>query len=186
MESKRLLLIKRQKRCQACHQLFDPDPRTKGKQRYCSQESCQKKRQRKNERNWRRQNPKCLQRQYEFTRLWYKAHPDYSRRRREKDPYLLRANREQTRRRMQKIRQKRRFDKSKVILTLLADIKADKCYLARGYRWLHIRLTKASPLTASRLMWNNQANIKRILNRLPRGRLYDLSEEIFDPSKAGH
>lgn len=170
---------KRRKRCQACHSLFVPDPRTKGKQRYCSQESCQRKRQRKNESDWRRRNPECLQEQYEYTRLWYKAHPDYSRQRRARDPDLLRVNREQTRKRMQERRQKKRFDKSKLILAQLTEVQADRCYLAGGYRWLHIRLTKASPLTGLRSMCDNQTNVKRVLNRLPRGRLYDLSEEIL-------
>ena len=185
MEGKRPLSGRRRKRCLGCHRLFEPDPRTKGKQQYCSQAGCQKERQRKNERDWRRRNPECLQEQYELTRLWYKAHPDYSRQRRAREPELLQTNREQTRERMQKIRQRRRFDKSKLILTQVTELKADRCYLGRGYRWLHLRLTKASALSSLGWGRENQANVKRVLNRLPRGRLYDLSEELLALPKSG-
>lgn len=50
----------RRKRCLHCGDLFDPDRRTKGQQRYCSADSCQEYRQRLNEKNWRQKNPECL------------------------------------------------------------------------------------------------------------------------------
>ena len=50
----------RRRRCLNCNELFDPDPRTKGKQRYCSKAECQTVRQMKNEKDWYRRNPDCL------------------------------------------------------------------------------------------------------------------------------
>jgi hypothetical protein len=76
---------------------------------------------------------------------------------------------------MRKIRFQRLFDKSKVILTQLIGRQADKCYLTHGYRWLMVRLTKASPLSRLAFMGDNRSRLKSAPNRLPRGSLYDLS-----------
>ncbi len=165
----------RQRRCQWCGELFTPDPRTKGRQRYCSKPACQTKRQRLNESAWRINNPDCLDYQREKTRLWHTTHPDYSRKRRLKYPRLLVKNRDDTRIRMRKIRFQRLFDKSKVILTQLTKRQADKCYLTHGYRWLMVRLTKASPLSRLPFIGDNRSRLKRAVNRLPKGYLYDLS-----------
>ena len=96
----------RQKRCKYCGVLFKPDPRIKGKQRYCSKTACQTQRQRQNELDWRTRNPDCLQEQYERSRLWYKARPDYNRQRRTANPEFAQENRDQTMVRMRKIRAK--------------------------------------------------------------------------------
>jgi hypothetical protein len=165
----------RQRRCRWCGELFTPDPRTKGRQRYCSKSECQTKRQRLNESAWRAKNPDCLTYQYGQSRLWHKNHPDYSRIRRLRYPYLLKINRDDTKLRMRKLRFKRLFDKSKVILTELVARQADKCYLTHGYRWLMVRLTKASPLSRLPFIGDNRSRLKSSPNRLPRGSLYDLS-----------
>lgn len=165
----------RQRHCRHCGQLFTPDPRTKDKQRYCSRHECQTKRQRLNESTWRVKNPDCLDYQRGQSRLWNKAHPDYSRLRRLENPRLLVKNRDDTRVRMRKIRSQDLFDKSKVILTELVERQADKCYLTQGSRWLMMRLTKASPLSRLMHMGDNRSRLKRVVNRLPRGHLYDLS-----------
>ena len=165
----------RRRRCQWCGELFNPDPRTKGLQRYCSKPACQTKRQRLNETAWRIKNPECLDYQREQSRHWYIAHPDYSRKRRLRYPRLLKINRDNTRLRMRKIRSQRLFDKSKVILTELVERQADKCYLTHGYRWLMVRLTKASPLSRLPFMGDNRSRLKRAVNHLPRGSLYDIS-----------
>ena len=157
--------LKRQKRCKACQELFQPDSRTKGKQKYCSKAECQNSRQRQNEKDWRKRNPDCLAYQYEQTRQWNKAHPDYSRQRRAKDPQLLKNNRRLTRNCMKKIRAKKRFDKSKVILTQVVGENKDKCYLM----WLHVGLTKASPLSRQGSLSDNCREFKRVANCLPRG-----------------
>ena len=171
-------VIKRRKCCKCCQELFTPDPRTKGKQQYCSKPQCQTVRQRQNEKDWRRRNPDCVEYQYQQTRRWNKARPDYSQKRRADDHELLEHNRGQTRIRMQKIREKHAFDKSKVILTQLVGSKVDKCYLTRGGKGLYVCLTKASPLSKRGSLGDNRNRFKRITNRLPRGRLYDLSRAL--------
>ena len=165
----------RQRRCQGCGELFSPDPRTKGRQKYCSKPACQTKRQRLNESAWRINNPDCLDYQRGQSRSWHKNRPDYSRKRRLKYPRILIKNRDDTRTRMRKIRSQRMFDKSKVMLTQLTDRQADKCYLTHGYRWLMVRLTKASPLSRVPFIGDNRSRLKRAVNHLPRGSLYDLS-----------
>ena len=168
-------LRKRRRRCKSCHELFDTEPRTRGNQKYCSKAECQTKRQRLNEEEWRMRNPDCLAYQQEQSRKWHKDHPDYSRQRRANDPELLKHNRDQSRERMQKIRGKRMFDKSKVILTELTGTKVDNCYLTHGGKGLYVRLTKASPLSKSGSLKDNRQRFKRVVNRMPKGRLYHLS-----------
>ena len=165
----------RQRRCRWCGELFTADPRTKSRQRYCSKPACQTIRQRKNESAWRIKNPDCLDYQRGQSRLWHKNHPDYSRKRRNEFPRLLVKNRDDTRVRRRKIRSQKLFDKSKVILTQLVERQADKCYLTHGYRWLMVRLTKASPLSRLPFMGDNRSRLKRAVNHLPRGSLYDIS-----------
>jgi len=165
----------RRRRCLWCGELFTADSRTKGRQRYCSGPECQTKRQRLNEAAWRVKNPDCMDYQRQQSRLWHTSRPDYSRKRRLKYPRLMIKNRNNTRARMRKIRSQRLFDKSKVILTQLIDKQADKCYLTHGYRWLMVRLTKASPLSRLPFIGDNRTRLKSAPNRLPRGSLYDLS-----------
>lgn len=169
------ILHTRRRRCRWCGGLFTPDPRTKGRQGYCSRDECQTKRQRQNESAWRVKNPDCLDYQREQSRSWHINHSDYSRNRRLKYPRLLKINRDDTRLRMRKIRFQRLFDKSKVILTQLVARQADRCYLTHGYRWLMVRLTKASPLSRLPFMGDNRLRLKSAPNCLPRGSLYDLS-----------
>jgi len=173
------IVIKRRKRCVCCNDLFTPNPRTKGKQKYCSNPECQTTRQRKNEKNWRMLNPDCLADQLEQSRQWHKNHPDYSQTRRANNPELLGRNREQTKVRMQKMRGKMMFDKSKVILTQLVGGKSDKCYLTHGGKGLYVCLTKASPLSRYGSVKDNRKTFKRVANQLPKGRLYDLAQ-VFD------
>ena len=120
-------------------------------------------------------NPDCLAYQQEQSQQWHKDHPDYSRQRRANDPELLKHNRDQTRERMQKIRGDKMFDKSKVILTELTGGKEDNCYLTHGGRGLYVRLTKASPLSKTGSLRDNRRRFKRVINRMPKGRLYHLS-----------
>lgn len=165
----------RRRHCRWCGELFEPDPRTKGRQRYCSKPACQIKRQRLNEAAWRAKNPECLKDQRERSRLWYEKHPDYSRARRAKYPHILIKNRGQTKTRMRKIRLQEAFDKSKVILTKLVDRHMDKCCLTQDSRWLMMRLTKASVLSKLPFIGDNRSRLKREVNRLPRSDLYNLS-----------
>ena len=164
----------RRKRCPNCKDLFDPDPRAKDRQKYCSKSSCQKKRQRLNEKVWRANNPDCLTYQQNQSRDWHKAHSDYSRKRRAADPVLVVRNRIETRLFMRDLRFRRMFDKSKEIFTEVTGGIRDKCCLIRG-QWLYLRLTKASPLSKPWRVRHTGQRLKRIPNRMPRGRPYDLS-----------
>ena len=164
----------RRKRCANCRDLFDPDPRAKDRQEYCSKSSCQDHRQRLNEKNWREKNPDCVAYQQEQSRAWHKARPNYSRKRRDSDQALTMRYRIQARLRMRDRRFRIVFDKSKPILTQLIGKTRDKCCLISG-QWLYLRLTKASPLSKPWRVRHTGLRLKRILNRLPRGRLYDLS-----------
>ena len=168
----------RRKRCPCCGELFTPDPRTKGKQRYCSNVACQNKRQRQNELDWRLRNPECLEEQRLQSRQWHKERPRYSRQRRAAHPELAQANREQTQVRMGELRGKRMFDKSKSILTQLVGNTATSCYLSRSAGWLFLCLPKARSLFRRGCLGHNRGQLRRIENhqaRLPAGRLYDLS-----------
>jgi len=166
---------RRSKHCRCCRELFDPDPRTQGKQQYCSKESCQSHRQRQNEYRWLADNPDGLAYQQELSKKWYKTHPEYSRERRKKDPKLARRNVELTRERMRRIRRDILFDKNKSILTQLLGNNTDKCYLSKGCRWLIARLTKTSPFTKVDILTYNPEVIFWKANRLPKGRLHDIS-----------
>lgn len=167
----------RRKRCISCNVLFEPDPRTKDKQKYCSNSACQSTRQRKNEKDWRKRNPDCVEEQRRQTRQWFKIHPEYSRYRRKKNPQLDRSNRNNSRTRMEKIRKKRLFDKSKAILTQLSGNKELRCYLTRGNRWLYLRLTKASPLSKLGFRRDNSNNPAKT------GRLYEIPDKtVYEPA----
>jgi hypothetical protein len=172
---KRTRRRRRRKDCQCCGELFDPDPRTQGKQKYCSKESCQSYRQRQNEYRWLADNSDGLAYQQELTKRWYKAHPEYSRERRKNDPKLARRNVELTRERMRRKRRDVLFDKNKSIFTQLLGNNTDKCYLSKGSKWLIARLTKASPFTKVDLLTYNPEVISWKANRLPKGRLHDIS-----------
>ena len=160
----------RRKRCRHCRDLFDPDPRSK-QQRHCSKAQCQTIRQRKNEKDWCRRHPEYVAVQ---KRKWQQKHPGYSQQRRAADPELEQENRQESQLRMQNTRWKSAFDKSKSILTQLVGNDADKHCLIQG-RWLFLRLTRASPLSKPWQVRHTGQRLKRVANRLPKGRLYDLS-----------
>lgn len=167
--------ISRRKRCKSCNELFDPDRRTKGRQRYCSKSRCQSIRQRLNEKSWRERNPECVAYNQEQVRKWFKDHPGYSSQRRKIQPGVAIKNRNDTCLRLSNKRAKNMFDKSKSILTQLIGNSNDKCYLAHGGKGVYICLTKASPLSKRGSLIDNRKGFKRIANCLPQGRLYDLS-----------
>jgi hypothetical protein len=174
----------RRKRCRCCHHLFNPDPRSKDRQKFCSKTQCQNARQRQNEYDWRQRNPECLSYQKEQSHQWHKARPAYSQQRRAANPGIERKNRQDTRIRMQNMRRRVLFDKSKSILTQLAGGNTDKLFLARG-RWLTLRLTKASPLSKAALVRHNWGKLKRVANQLPQGKLFNLTGMLKGASDHG-
>lgn len=171
--------MKRRIRCPHCAQLFHPDPRSKGRQAYCSKSPCQRSRQRLSEKRWLDRNPECLAVKRQKTKEWFRARPDYSRKRRLNNPNLCRRNRLWTRLRMRTLRRARRFDKTKSILTELTQGKGDKCYLTRGIRWLHIRLTKPSRWSRGKVLWENAARLKPPVTITAAMKVYDISEAVF-------
>ena len=168
--------IQRRKRCLNCNELFEPNRRSKGQQRYCSKDECQSARQRFNEKDWRLRNPDCVAYSQEQSREWHKQRPKYSQQRRKAATDLLIKNRDDTRLRMKNMRHKAMFDKSKSILTQVTGNNTDNCYLTRASGWLMVRLTKASPLSRHGSIADNRSQLKRVVNFLPKGKLYDLSE----------
>jgi hypothetical protein len=81
---------------------------------------------------------------------------------------------------MREIRGRQRFDKTKSILLQLLGNQADKCYLTRGAQWLHLRLTKPSRFSNLKAVCENAGQLKTKTNPLPRGRVWDLSHQIFN------
>jgi hypothetical protein len=76
---------------------------------------------------------------------------------------------------MQNMRAKAVFDKNKSTLTQMVDRNADKCCLMRG-KWLFLRLTRVSPWQKAAIMRHTCGKeLKRIANRLPKSKLYDLT-----------
>ena len=177
---KKPLLLKR-KRCLSCRKLFDLNPRTKNHQHYCSKAECQAIRQRKNEKDWYWRNPDCVADQ---KRKWQQKHPGYSQQRRVADPAMADKNRQDTKIRMQQIRWEDMFDKSKPILTQVVGRNTDNCCLMRG-NWLFLRLTRASLWLKAAVMRHTGKKLKRVANRLPKSRLYDLSGMIKGASSHG-
>ncbi len=45
------------RKCQHCQTFFDPDPRSAGRQRYCSQPECRKASKANSQRRWQQQPP---------------------------------------------------------------------------------------------------------------------------------
>ncbi len=81
------------RKCQHCQTFFDPDPRSAGRQRYCSQPECRKASKANSQRRWQQQPPN---RDYfkgpthvERVRQWRKDNPGSWRRQRSRAPEAL-------------------------------------------------------------------------------------------------
>lgn len=164
----------RRRHCKSCGELFDPDRRAKERQKYCSKAECQTLRQIQNQKDWCLNNPEVVA--YD-KRRWQQNHPGYSQQRRAANCALAEKNRQETKIRMHEMRSKVLFDKSKVILTQVIDKNADKCCLIRG-NWLFLRLTRVSPWRKAAVMRHTGKELKRVVNQLPKSKLYDLSGVI--------
>lgn len=158
--------------CLCCHRGFKPDPRVGVRQQYCSESACQKRRQRKNEYAWRKKNPECVSAQ---RNKWQNNHAGYLIGWRIKHPAAMRRNRELTRKRLRRKRRQAMFDKSKEWRSQVARDKG-VMYMNCKRRWILVRLKRASRLS---LAWSGQypcEQVKKDAVRLPRGRLYKLTE----------
>jgi len=170
---------KRKRRCLSCNQPFRSHRHVNDRQRYCSNPSCQKKRQRLNEKVWLLRNPACLVVKRRKTKDWFQAHPGYSNKRRRDNPEICRQNRLWTRLRMRELRRVQLFDKTKSILTQLVQRQGDRCYLTRGFRWLHIRLVNPSQWSRGKVLWENAARLKPPVTVLAGSKAYDVTETVF-------
>jgi hypothetical protein len=82
----------RRRKCRHCGRLYEPDPRNRWHQMFCSQAPCQQASKRASQRRWARsalgrayfRRPKNAQR----VRLWRERHPGYGRKRRRKSAAL--------------------------------------------------------------------------------------------------
>ncbi len=162
------------KRCRCCKKRFTPDHRVGNQQTHCPALACQAKRQRKNERSWRKKNPEAVALQ---CKKWQKNNPKYWFKWRQKHPGYVRRNKEFMRLYMRRRRKAARFVKSKEMKLQLASIKGvahEKWYMPRGSRWLILRLERASRL--SKL--GSLGHTSGVEYRWPRGRLYDVSPAL--------
>ena len=82
----------RRRKCRCCGQLYDPDPRNRYHQKYCSQPACRQASKAASQRRWRA-SPKG--RDYfrgsanrQRVKAWQRAHPGYWRNRRKKSGAL--------------------------------------------------------------------------------------------------
>jgi hypothetical protein len=79
---------RRQRRCRHCKQLYDPDPRTRDRQKHCSAPACKRASKAWRQRRWLNgpaghnyfREPDNVER----VQTWRKAHPGYWRRKRPK------------------------------------------------------------------------------------------------------
>ena len=63
--------------CPYCRRLFEPNPRTKDRQKVCSRAECQKKRKKDSQKKWCEKNPTYFQGQYPRVKEWLDKNPDY-------------------------------------------------------------------------------------------------------------
>jgi len=152
---------RRRRHCRHCGCLFLPDRRSKGKQRYCSSETCQKERRNVNIRDWYERNPDCLEYQRGLTRQWFKSHPDYSLTRRLKNPALRKENLLKTRRRMRVLCRRELFDKTNSILTQLNKRQEDKCILTELSHLTTLQQLARSPSQCSRPLHLDSTDYER-------------------------
>jgi hypothetical protein len=73
-------------RCPYCRRLFNPNPRTKDRQKVCSRAECQKKRKRDSQKKWCKKNPTYFQGHYPRVKKWRDAHPGYLKNYRRNNP----------------------------------------------------------------------------------------------------
>jgi hypothetical protein len=91
-------------RCAACKRAFKPNVRARKTQRFCSQESCQKARRRREQRNRRRSDPDYQENERRAQERRREKNPHYSRDYRQKNPEYTQRNRLQQRERDKKRR----------------------------------------------------------------------------------
>jgi hypothetical protein len=163
-------------RCPCCNKKFIPDPRVGARQKYCSNKTCQNKRQRFNEQAWttKPKNKKFLKLK---RKKWRKRNPDYLSKWRASHPESVQSNREYMQEYQRRKRQSKVFEKTKECALQVAKNKG-VVYASRGKTWILMRLKR--PLTSTKDQASGYASkqVSKAKIRRPQGRLYNLLDVL--------
>ena len=83
----------RKKRCPHFQDYFIPYCSVGPRQKTCSKDACQKNRKAKNNREWRKRNPRYNKGDYPRTKEWLQMHPGYLKQYRKNHPQYMGKNR---------------------------------------------------------------------------------------------
>lgn len=161
-------------KCMACKKRFTPDPRVGSRQKYCSNKACQCKRQRFHEATWLAE-PENIKFRKAYQLWWRKDNPDYLEDWRKKHPQAVRRNREFMREHMRRKRQAILFEKTRQWRSEVVKDQGDM-YVSRGNTWLLLRLRRQGRWSKALISGYACGRIRSDPVRLPRGRLYNITE----------
>ncbi len=163
-------------RCPCCKKSFTPDPRVGVRQKYCSSQDSQNKRQRTNEQSWV-SDPK----NQKFVKLkrkkWRKNHPDYLQEWRDKHPESVECNRQYMQEYQRRKRPSKVFEKTKELGLQVAKNKG-VVYASRGKTWILMRLKRPLTSTKGRPLGYASRQVTKSKVRRPQGRLYNLLDVL--------
>lgn len=170
-------------RCLCCKKRFIPDPRVSVRQKYCSNEDCQDKRQRLNEQAWitNPDNQRFLKAKRD---KWRKKNPDYLKEWRQKNPQSVRGNREFMQEYQRRKRHSKMFEKTKE-LTLQVSKNKGVVYASRGKTWILMRLKRPLTSTKGKALGYASKQISKSKVRRPQGRLYNLLDVLDEEAVDG-
>lgn len=159
-------------RCLCCKKKFIPDPRVGIRQKYCSNENCQDKRQRLNEQVWiaNPDNQKFLKTKRD---KWRKKNPGHLKEWRAGHPEAVERNRQYMQEYQRRKRPSKVFEKTKECVLQVVRSKG-VVYASRGKTWILIRLKRPLTSTKSRALGYASRQISKSRVRRPQGRLYNL------------
>lgn len=83
----------RKKRCQCCHELYEPEPRSRRRQKTCKKPACRAWRKRRAVQSWKQNNPLYPQTEPVTYTQWCKRNPCYWRQWRKRHPGYVARNR---------------------------------------------------------------------------------------------
>ena len=158
-------------RCPCCKKKFIPDPRVGLRQKYCSNKTCQNKRQRLNEQAWtaKPKNKRFLKLK---RKKWRKRNPDYLSKWRARHPESVEINRKYMQEYQRRKRQSRVFEKTKECALQVAKNKG-VVYASRGKTWILMRLKRPLTSTKGKVLGYASKQISKSMIRRPQGRLYN-------------